>query len=129
MPTHDSVRSSSRLSRSHSTLASGASGSARCAATATMHVLTTAKSTAHPTAVITTDGRVSQACEPFKVTDTASGVAAWNMIDVAAPASPSAAELNTRRYTGIRRALRYRTPPTTNGASRAYSGGSSSAIG
>jgi len=106
MPTHVSVRSSSRLSRSQSILASGTSGLARCAATATMPTLSTANRTAQAIAVPITAGRLSQSCDPSRLTWNACGTARWNVADAAAPASPSAAELNTRRYIGIRRARR-----------------------
>ncbi len=97
MPTQVSVRSSSRLSRSQSSFFSGVSGSATCAATAMMPVLSTANRTAQPIVAGTTVGRVSQVCEPSRVTRTASGTARWKVAEAAAPASPSAAELNTRR--------------------------------
>ncbi len=69
-PTHVSVRSSSKLSRSQSTFASGTPGSARRAATATTPAFTTANRTPHAIAVSTTGGRVSQAFEPSSVTAT-----------------------------------------------------------
>ncbi|HEX5303730.1 MAG TPA: hypothetical protein VFW50_42725 [Streptosporangiaceae bacterium] len=85
------------------------SGSARCAATATVNELTTATTTAQPTAASITGGRVSQAREPdskvwtvlwavlWAVPWAAPGTARWNAAEVAAPASPRAAELNSRR--------------------------------
>ena len=75
----------------------GSSGSARCAATATVNEFTTANTTAQATAVSTTDGRVSQAREAVNVANTAFGMTRWKVAEVAAPASPSAAELNIRR--------------------------------
>ena len=92
-----SVRSSSRVSRSQSIFLMAASGSARCAAIATVNELTTANTTAQPTAAAITGGRVSQAREPDSVTNMVLGTTRWNVAEVAAPASPSAAELNTRR--------------------------------
>ena len=60
-----------------------------------MNEFTTANTTAQATAVSTTEGRVSQAREAVSVANTAFGMARWKVADVAAPASPSAAELNT----------------------------------
>src|SRR5689334_24515090 len=101
MPTQVSVRSSSRVSRSQSSLEMAASGAARWAATATVTELTTANTTAQPTAASITGGRVSQARELDSavraVPWVAPGTARWDAAEVAAPASPSAAELNIRR--------------------------------
>src|SRR5256885_1532686 len=97
MPTQVSVRSSSRVSRSQSIFLIGSSGSARCAATATVNEFTTANTTAQATAVSTTEGRVSQAREAVSVAKTAFGMARGEEAEVAAPASPSAAERDNRR--------------------------------
>ena len=129
MPTQVSVRSSSRLSRSRMAATSGAPGAARCAATAWTPLLSTANMAAQPTAVSTTVGRVSQASGPASETRTAPGTVRWKVAEIAAPASPSAAELNARRYTGVGRTRRNNTAPMTSGASIAYRGGSSSAMG
>ena len=75
----------------------GSSGSARCAATATVNEFTTANTTAQANAVSTTDGRVTKAREAVSVANTAFGMTRWKVAEVAAPASPSAAELNIRR--------------------------------
>ena len=97
MPTQVSVSSSSRVSRSPSIFLIGSPGSARWAATATVNEFTTANTTAQATAVSTTGGRVSQARSAPGPASTASGTARWKVAEVAAPASPSAAEPNTRR--------------------------------
>src|SRR5260370_29977011 len=102
MPTQISVRSRSRVSRSQRIFLMDASGSARWAAAATVNELTTANTTAQAIAVSTTDGRVSQACAfsagiAAGLATRALGVIRWKVAEVAAPARPSAAELDTRR--------------------------------
>src|SRR6266568_5065075 len=102
MPMQISVRSRSRVSRSQRIFLMDASGSARCAAAATVNELTTANTTAQAIAVSITDGRVSQACAfsagfAAGLASRALGVIRWNVAEVAAPARPSAAELNIRR--------------------------------
>ncbi len=107
IPTQISVRSSTVRSRSQSWSASLPSGSASWAATATRNVFSTANTSAQPMAAATSCGRRY----PERP-----GVIKWNSAEAAAPARPRAAELNTLRYSAVRRIRTARNRPRIAGA-------------